>query len=288
MKDIYVLVTAARNEKAYIERTIKSVLDQTVHPQKYVVVSDGSTDGTDDIVNRYAAQYDFIELLRLEDGGTRDFASMVYAQHAGVDHLQNVEYDFIGMLDADISFEPYYYERLLNEFHQNPRLGLAGGQLFDLYNGKWNKQKVNVSLNVSGPVQMFRRKCFADIGGYIPLKKGGQDAVAEVMVRKHGWEVETFPDLKVLHYRPTGTEGLSVFSARFRDGCSEYLMGYHPLFETAKFLQRLFEKPYFLGSLSRLSGYCWSWLRGEERTVTLDFVKYLRAEQMQRIRSFLP
>lgn len=287
MEDTYVLVTAARNEEAYIERTIKSVLDQTVRPLKYVVVDDGSTDRTDEIGQRYAAEHDFIEYLHLSSNTERDFACQVYGQHAGVECLKDLEYDFVGMLDADISFEPDYYERLLKEFQQNPRLGLAGGQLYDLNQGKWHQQKVNLSLNVSGPVQMFRRQCFEDIGGYIPMAKGGQDAVAEVMTRQHGWEVATFPDLKVLHYRPTGTEGLSVFSARFRDGSSDYLMGYHPLFETAKCLQRFFEKPYLIGGMSRLSGYCWSWLRGEERTVSREYIKYLRREQIQRIWSQL-
>jgi len=202
MEDTYVLVTAARNEETYIERTIESVVAQTMLPRKYVIVSDGSTDGTDDIVKRYAAQHDFVELLRLEDNGARDFASQVYGQHAGVERLQDLEYDFIGMLDADISFEPDYYERILKKFQQNPRLGLAGGLLFDLYGGKWYQQKVDVSLNVSGPVQMFRRQCFKDIGGYIPLAKGGQDAVAEVMTRKHGWEVATFPTLRCFTIAP--------------------------------------------------------------------------------------
>ena len=283
MENTYVLVTTARNEEAYIERTIESVVAQTVLPRKYVVVSDGSTDGTDDIVKRYAAQHDFIELLRLEDNGTRDFACMVHGQHAGVDHMQDIEYDFVGMLDADISFEPDYYEKILKEFQQNPRLGLAGGLLFDLHHEKWHQQLVNVSLNVSGPVQMFRRKCFADIGGYIPLEKGGQDAVAEVMARMHGWEVTTFPHLEVRHYRPTGTQGKSMYRAKWACGNMEYRIGYHPLFLMAKCWRRIGEKPYLIGSLLRLLGYAWSWWRRDQRRVSQEYIAYLRREQMQRI-----
>ena len=284
MKDRYVLVTAARNEEAHIERTIRSVIAQTLLPQKWVIVSDGSTDRTDSIVKRYAAEHDFIECLRLEPGGTRDFACQVYGQHAGAQRLQDIEYDFIGMLDADISFKPDYYRRLLEEFKRHPAVGLAGGVLFDLYDGQWIRQRVNVSLNVSGPVQMFRRKCFEDIGGYIPLKKGGQDAVAEVMARMHGWEVASFSNLEVMHHRPTGTEGKSIHRVRFLQGSMQYLLGYHPLFLIAKCLSRISEKPYLTGSVLSFCGYGWSWLCRDVRVVSPEFIQYIRHEQIQRMR----
>ena len=286
MQDNYVLVTAARNEEAYIERTIQSVIAQTVLPRRWVIVSDGSTDRTDEIVQQYAAKCDFIEFLRLESNGERDFASQVYGQHAGAERLQNLDYEFIGMLDADITVEPDYYERILHEFRRNPKLGLAGGVLFDLHRGQRVRQRVTLSLNVSGPVQMFRRQCFEDINGYIPLEKGGQDAVAEVMARMHGWQVRSFNDMEVLHYRPTGTEGKSLCRAQFLRGSEEYLLGYHPLFLVAKCARRVGEKPRIMGSLLRLSGYCWSWWRQETRKVSPEFVTYLRREQMQRIRSW--
>jgi len=283
MKDKYVLVTAARNEQAYIERTIQAVIAQTIRPRRWVIVSDGSTDRTDAIVERYAAEHDFIELLRLEPRRTRDFACQVHGQHAGAERLGDVEHDFIGMLDADISFEPDYYERVLQEFERRPTLGLAGGVLYDLYEGQWIPQRVNPSLNVSGPVQMFRRQCFKDIGGYIPLKYGGQDAVAEVMVRMHGWDVACFDDITVRHHRPTGTEGKSIYRARFFQGHMEYQIGYHPLFLAAKCLARVLEKPCLAGSVLRLWGYCRAWLRREPHVVSPEFIRYLRHEQSQRL-----
>ena len=283
MESTYVLVTAARNEEEYIERTIESIVAQTCLPKKWVIVSDGSTDRTDEIVTKYATEHDFIELLRLEDAEERNFASQVYGQHAGAERLKDMDYDFIGMLDADITVDPDYYERILKRFEQNPKLGLAGGALLDLWNGEWVPQKITPSLNVSGPVQMFRKQIFKDINGYIPLRKGGQDAVAEVMVRMHGWQVASFNDIKVMHYRPTGTEGKSITRAKFACGNAEYLLGYHPLFIIAKCLSRIPEPPFLLGSLSRLCGYCWPWLRRDRRTVSPQFVKFLRQEQMQRI-----
>lgn len=284
MKDVYVLVTAARNEEEHIERTIKSVLDQTIRPLKYVIVSDGSTDRTDDIAKRYAAEHDFIEYIRLEQKAERDFACQVYGQHAGADRLRDYDYDFIGMLDGDISFEPDYYERILAEFDRDPQLGLAGGRLLDLRGGEWVPQTVSIDWAVSGPVQMFRRKCFEDIGGYIPLEKGGQDGIAEVMTRMHGWKVRTFPDIIVHHYRITGACCGSALGRQFQFGIKEYSYGAHPLFEIAKCFSRFFkEKPYVSGAFVRLCGYFWAFLRREQQKVPGDVIRFLRREQIQRL-----
>jgi glycosyltransferase involved in cell wall biosynthesis len=287
MKDAYVLVTAARNEEAYIEMTIKSVIAQTVLPQKWVIVSDGSTDRTDEIVKRYAAQYDFIELMRLEAKDERNFASQVYNQRAGVERLQNIKYGFIGVLDGDISVKPDYYERILRQFELNAKLGLAGGVLFDLLDGKWIRQRVNVSLNVSGPVQMFRRQCYDDIGGYLSLSKGGADAIAEVMARMHGWDVRSFPDIEVFHYRPTGSSCGGTLVRRFHFGVSEYMYGNHPLFEFTKCLYRIKQRPYLLGGIFRLCGYCWAFLQRKRREAPRDVIRYLQQEQLHRLYAVL-
>jgi biofilm PGA synthesis N-glycosyltransferase PgaC len=283
----YVLITPARNEEAYIEKTIQSVIAQTVLPRKWVIVSDGSTDGTDDIAKHYESQYDFIELLHRESDTGRDFASKVYAIRAGVRCLRDCAYDFIGMLDADVSFESDYYEKILSIYRENPKLGIIGGMLFDACGGTWIPHYVSLQWSVGGPVQMFRRKCYEDIGGYLPLREGGEDAVAEVMARMQGWEVTTFPQIRVLHHRRTGTEKGHILSARFRQGVSSYSRGGHPLFEIAKCTWRIGEKPYLLGSVFRSGGYLWAALRRRERNVPEDVVKYLHREQKKRLSSVL-
>lgn len=159
MNNSYILITPARNEAAYIEETIKSVIAQTVLPQKWVIVSDGSTDGTDEIVKDYEASHDFIQLLHRKADRSRNFASKVYAIRAGIRQLEDIEYNFIGNLDADMSFEPNYYERIFVEFQSNSKLGIAGGMLFEPYDGKWIQQRTSTSWSVSGPIQMFRRQC---------------------------------------------------------------------------------------------------------------------------------
>jgi len=280
---MYVLITPARNEAAYIEKTIKSVIAQTVLPEKWVIVSDGSTDRTDDIIKRYEENYSFIQLLLIERCSSRNFGSKVYAIRAGLERLNGVEYDFIGNLDADVSFESSYYERVLAKFQQSPKLGIAGGVLFEPCGGNWIQQNVSLSWSVSGPIQMFQRQCYEDIGGYLPLRKGGVDAMAEVMARMRGWEVRTFPEISVLHHRRTGTEKGHIVFARFRQGIMEYSHGSHPLFEIGKCMSRIGEKPYVFGSLFRLSGYCWACLRRDQRDVPDDVVTFLRHEQIKRL-----
>ncbi len=285
----YVLITAARNEEDYIETTIRAVLSQTVLPAKWVIVSDGSTDRTEEIVNKYASRHSFIELLRLAREGRHHFGSKVKAIIAGCEQLKKIDYAFIGNLDADVSFDSEYYEKILAYFQENPGLGIAGGIILELVNSRYVRQ--NLSRNsVAGAIQMFRRKCFERIGGYIPLELGGEDAVMEVLARKYCWKVQTFPELKVFHHRRVATgKNRNILAAKFREGRRDYLLGYHPLFYAAMCIYRAIDRPYLLGGVLRMCGYCWSILRREKRSVAVDFVKYLRREQMSRLQSlFLP
>lgn len=282
----YVLITAARNEEAYIEKTIRSVITQTILPAKWVIVSDGSRDRTDEIVKHYADSYDFILLLRRSSDRERNYGSKVRALKLAYGQLANLEFDFVGNLDADVSLWPPYYEKALSKFDANEHLGVVGGTRFDLYNGKF--QKLHPALNsAGGPTQLFRRKCYEEIGGYLPLRFGGEDTAAETMARMHGWQVETFPDLDVFHYRYTGTAGGGRVSAKFKAGIVAYLMGYHPLFEVARCVFRLFDQPPVVGSFSLLAGYCWASLKRYERQVPDDFIQYLRSEQLARLQSAL-
>lgn len=283
IKKNYVLITPAKNEECYIEKTILSVTSQSILPQKWVIVSDGSTDRTDKIVKKYEVKYNFIQLLHRVSQEHRNFTSKVYAIREGVNLCNGIGYDFIGNLDADVSFEPNYYECILEKFQNNPKLGIVGGIIFESCGGKWICQLITQSLSVSGPIQMFRKQCYDDIGGYIPLKKGGIDGVAEVMARMHGWEVRTFPNIEVLHHRPTGTATENILFKNFSWGMMHYAHRNHPLFEVAKCIYRIKEKPYILGGLFRLSGYIWAFLRRDHSDIPDDIVEFLRREQLQRL-----
>lgn len=279
----YVLVTAAYNEEAYIGRTIESVVAQTLLPRKWVIVSDGSTDRTDEIVERYAKQNPFIQLVRITEEHPRNFTAQVYAITRGVQSLGDVEFQFIANLDADVSFEPDYYRKLLDEFHKDPSLGLAGGYIYEKNKGVFASRPTNGEHSVAHAVQMFRRECFEAVGGYVPLPYGGPDWHAQVVARMKGWRVRAFPQLPVFHYRPTGSAD-RLFRDLFRQGRMDYSLGVLPLFEIMKLVRRARFKPFVLGSLVRFSGFLWGYCKREPRIVSREFVQYLREEQRSQIR----
>jgi poly-beta-1,6-N-acetyl-D-glucosamine synthase len=283
-KSPYVLITAARNEEAFIERTIRAVLAQTLAPAKWVIVSDGSTDLTDEIVERHAARHGFIDPVRAAADPTRNFGSKAKAVNFAYGRTAGLDFAFVGVLDADVVFDPTYCESVLARFARNEKLGIAGGITYDLVDGRFTKS-LSSRTSVGGPFQWLRRRCFEEIGGYLPLACGGVDTAAETMARMRGWEVESFPEIAIHHFRRTGTAGRGILTAKFRQGIMEYAHGYHPLFQLAKAAYRVRERPYLIGSLLRVTGYCWASLRGDRRALPEDAVAFLQAEQLKRLRA---
>lgn len=285
----YVLVTPARNEEAYIENTIEAVASQTIRPQKWVIVSDGSIDRTDAIVALHARRHSFIQLLRIGEPakpGRRDFGAKVRAFRAGYEQLNGTRYQFVGNLDADITFGPTYFAQVLERFEYNPRLGLAGGIVLEPGKNGFIPQR-NSFNSVPGAVQLFRRECYEEFGGYVPMRMGGVDAAAEIMARMHGWLVQTLPDVPTYHPRPVLTGGATILHTKYRQGVSNYWLGYHPLFQLASCLRRIGEKPYLIGSICTLFGYGSSWIKGQQRVLSSDAIRFLRSEQLNRLANCL-
>ncbi len=279
----YVLITPARNEAALIEQTIKSMVGQTVLPVKWVIVSDGSTDGTDEIVKKYAAEYTWIELVRMPERTERHFAGKVNAFNAGYARVRDLHYSIIGNLDADISFEKDHFAFLLGKFAENPRLGV-GGTPFREGSRQYDYRFTSIK-HVSGACQLFRRECFEQIGGYIPIKGGGIDWTAVTTARMKGWETRSFPEKVCLHHRTIGTGKGSVLSARFRFGKQDYFLGGHPLWEVFRCLYQMRTKPYVLGGLVLFAGYFWAFLSREKRPISRELVAFRRHEQMDRLKN---
>ena len=282
----YILITPARNEEDCVERPLRSVVAQTILPKKWVIVSDGSTDRTDDIVREYTAKYSFIELVRAGEQGVRNFGSKVAAFNAGYARVAGMEYEFIGNLDADVSFAPEYFETLLSRFSDNQSLGLGGGIIMEKVGDRFVPQTISTN-SVAGAVQLFRRRCFEDFGGYIPLKAGGIDSAAEIMARMHGWNVQTFADLEVLHHRRVSIGKGKMWTTHFQKGKNDYQLGYHPLFEAMRCSYRMADKPYLIGGLTTFTGYAWAWMRGYKFQLPGDVVQFLRTEQITRLKSGL-
>lgn len=285
---IYVLITPARNEAQFIELTLKSMVAQTVRPIKWIIVSDGSTDGTDDIVRKYVADHPWIELIRMPDRRERHFGGKVHAFNAGYGRVASLDYDVIGNLDADISFEEGYLSNLLSKFVNNPRLGVAGTP----YQERSTSQEQNTPYDyrfasledVPGACQLFRRKCFEEIGGYAPIRSGNVDSIAVLSARMKGWQTRTFTDKICLHHRESGTAQSGMLTVRFKRGAKGYAVGNHPVWELFRTAHQMTKRPYVIGALALLAGYVWSMVVRTERPVSRELVSFLRREQMQRLR----
>ena len=281
----YVVVTPARNEAKFIELTIMSMLAQTIRPLKWVIVSDGSIDDTDDIVRKYAAAHNWIELVRMPEHRDRQFAAKVSAFNAGYLRISHVNYGAIAALDADISFEPDYFSFLLGKLAENPKLGLVGTPFAQ--EGVTYDYRFASIEHVSGACQLFRRECFNDVGGYMPVKGGGVDWIAVTTARMKGWKTRTFTEQVCHHHRPMGTASAGRLRAHFMLGRQDYYLGGHPLWQLLRGCYQMQRKPYVIGGLLLIAGYGWSWLKRLERPVSRELIRFHQQEQIQRLRQSL-
>lgn len=282
----YVVVTPARNEAQFIELTIKSMLAQTVRPMKWVIVSDGSTDGTDEIVKQYTPYIPWIELVRTPERRERDFAGKVHAFEAGYARMAGLTYDAIVSLDADTSFEGDYFSLLLDKLATDSKLGMVGTPFQEDSGQKYDYRFVSIE-HVSGACQVFRRKCFEEIGGYLPLKGGSIDHIAVITARMKGWKTQTFTEKTCFHHRVMGTAGKNLLRARFGLGLKDYLIGNHPIWELFRTARQMSMPPIFVGGLAIGAGYLWALLRQLPRPVPSDLIAFHRREQMQRLNRFV-
>lgn len=282
MLPTYVLITPARNEGRFIELTIKSMVAQTMRPLKWIIVSDGSTDGTDDIVRQYVAKYPWIELVSMPQRSERHFAGKVHAFNAGREKIKNLEYEVIASLDGDISFDEDYFSFLLQKLAEDPSLGLVGTPFKEGSNPTYDYRFASIE-HVSGACQVFRRQCFEDVGGYIPVKGGCIDHIAVITARMKGWKTKTFTDKVCYHHREMGTAQQSLLRSRFKNGAKDYAIGNHPLWEVFRGIYQMGNRPYLLGGLLVVLGYFWAAIRRSERPVSWELVKFYRREQMRRL-----
>ena len=283
--DSYVLITPVRDEVKTIGITIESVLMQTRLPCEWVIVSDGSTDGTEEIITRAASQHPWIRLLALAPRPMRSFAAVVHNMTSGIGHLNCDRYHFIGLLDADVSFSTNYFEQLICRFKDEPALGLAGGVVIDI--GLSRNHFPRNRADVPGAVQFFRRECFEKIGGLIPIHEGGWDAMTCAMARMKGYHTRLFTDLIVDHLKPRNISEGGFLRRKWQMGIRDYVLGYHPLFEGVKCLSRLIDPPWFIGALAWWTGYCTADFQRRARIVDPDVVAHIQHEQSSRLRGLI-
>jgi glycosyltransferase involved in cell wall biosynthesis len=282
-----VLVTPARNEEAFIEKTIQSVVAQTVRPRRWAIVNDGSTDSTGAILRRYASLHDWIEVVDMPQRRDRSFAAKVHSFNAGYARVKDLEHDVIGNLDADISFGPDHLEFLLDRFAEDPKLGVAGTVFTE--EGGYNSavDSFEGESHVSGQCQLFRRRCFEQIGGYVPHKAGGIDWIAVTTARMMGWTTRSFRERSFFHHRHLGTAERSRLASSYSYGEKDYYLGNHPLWEVFRVAYRMAKRPYLVDGLALGLGYASAGLRRIDRPVSNDLMRFHRKEQMRKLKAIL-
>ncbi len=283
----YVLITPARNEEAFIGDTIRAVAAQTVRPAHWIIVSDGSTDSTDEIVATHAAEHDWIELVRMPDRRDRQFAAKANAFNAGYEKLKHLDFDIIGNLDADITFGPDYFAFLVDRFVQDPRLGVVGTPFVEDAEKPDQHSYAHDGANldhVSGACQLFRRACFEAVGGYVPIKGGAIDWVAVTTARMRGWKTRTFLEKVCYHHRKIGTAEQSPLMARFHYGRKAYYVGGHPAWELLRGIFQMRLHPFVVGGLSFIAGYTFAAITRMPRPVSAELMAFHRNEQMARLK----
>jgi len=276
----YVVVTPVRDEVEFIEQTIKAVASQTVRPLEWVIVDDGSTDGTDRALSRWASELSWLHVVSRPNRGFRKSGGgVVEAFYDGFNVLQSHDWHFIVKLDGDLTFSPDYFEKCFEHFSEHPRLGIGGGEIYHDLDGALKCEK-NPRFHVRGATKIYRRDCWEGIGGL--LRAPGWDTIDEVRANMLGWETRSFPDLQLLHHRITGAaEG--AFRDRMKHGVACYVSGYHPLFVAASCVYRLFKKPYIVGSFAMCYGFLKSYFARAPRIDDRSLIRYTRSQQLRKL-----
>lgn len=276
----YVVVTPVRDEEEYLPRTIESMVRQAVLPREWIIVNDGSQDQTESIIEQAASQHPWIRGIHREDRGFRKWgAGIIEAFYDGFHALTCQDWEFMCKLDGDLSFDSGYFAGAFEKFKQNPRIGIGGGVLYHYENGK-KVLEPHPTFHVRGGVKIYRRACWEALGG---LWVGpGSDTVDEVKANMLGWTTMSFAGLHLIHHRFTGA-AYGLWGGLVKDGKIDYVNGYHPLFVLAKWLARLFRRPYLLGSFALAYGYFAARLQRVPQVDDPDLIRYLRGQQLARI-----
>ena len=278
------VISPCRDEADYMRRTLDSMVAQTLRPSLWLIVDDGSTDGSREILAEYTGIHDWIRVIHVPDRGHRAVGpGVVQAFYAGLDTLSVTDYDYLSKLDLDLDLPPRYFEILIDRMEADPRIGTCSGKPYVRQNGRLVSEKKGDEMSV-GMTKLWRRTCFEAIGGLV--REVMWDAIDCHKARMLGWRAISWdePELRFEHLRPMGSSQVSIYTGRRRHGFGQYFMGTDPLYFTATAAYRGLEPPYILGGLAMLQGYFGAWLRGERRLDDPRLVAFIRAYQRRALR----
>jgi biofilm PGA synthesis N-glycosyltransferase PgaC len=278
----YVVITPVRNEAGYVGGTIHSVLTQTLLPQQWVIVDDGSTDGTRDLIEATSRTHAWVTTLSRPDRGFRKSGGgVVEAFYDGYRILRNGDWDFLVKLDGDLSFEPDYFEKCFAYFADEPRLGIGGGVIYSTEHGRIKADSPNdPPFHVRGATKIYRAACWQQVHPLVPGP--GWDTVDEVRANMLGWHTRTFHDVRLVQHRTTGAVD-GAWATWFKNGLANYVTGYHPAFMAAKCVKCLWAKPRVVAATALWAGFCSGYFKGQAHVADALSVRYLREQQIRRL-----
>jgi len=279
----YIVITPVRDGERYLETTIQSMLHQTVRPEKWIIVDDGSLDGTPEILRRHAEHCDWIQILSIELREERaSWAGGIYAFLRGYELIAETDFDFVANLDSDLELPEDYFERLIKEFQSDHSLGIASGVYLENGSDGW-RPVIMPPYHAAGASKMLRKQCYSDIGGFVPTR--GWDTVDEIRAQYVGWKTKHFPELQFRHLRG---EGVKIGSLRTQvlHGEVYFLSGGGIAFFLLKVLDRAVrQKPVLVASLAMAWGYLRCWASGRKRLVGKAEARFYRRMLNQRLRA---
>lgn len=278
----YIIVSPVRDEAQHIEMTLKSVIDQTERPVLWIIVNDGSTDGTSEILDKYAAQNAWIKIVHRTNRGHRAAGSGVIAAfNDGYASIDIENWDFIVKLDGDLSFKPDYFEKCFSKFNSDETLGIGGGTILNSRHGEMVIDSAgDPPFHVRGATKIYRRVCWDKISPLPPSP--GWDTVDEVMANCYGWCTRTFPDIELIQNKPTGGAD-GHWRNWFKNGLGCYVAGYHPIFMLGKCAKRAFQRPYLIIAAALFLGFCSGYLNRTPQVQDSAVIHYLRKQQIRHL-----
>jgi poly-beta-1,6-N-acetyl-D-glucosamine synthase len=264
-----------------LPETISSLRSQTIRPAEWIIVDDGSSDTTGAIADDAAAQTPWMKVVHRDDRGRREAGiGVVTAFYDGLDAVTATDWEYLVKLDADVLLEPDYFQRCLDRFARNPRLGIGGGTFYNpTPDGSYAKER-SPGFHVRGGSKIYRRQCWDDIGGIIRMT--GWDAFDDVKANRLGWHTESFSDIIVRQLRATGNAA-GQWDNWVKNGRACFIVGYDPMFLTARALARLARKPGPTSAAGLLVGYYGAWARRVPRVDDPETIRYLRTQQRRRL-----
>jgi GT2 family glycosyltransferase len=275
----YVLISACRDEAEYMRDTLDSVIGQSIRPAKWIIVDDGSTDNTPQILSEYSAKHDWIEVVIRKDRGHRAVGpGVIEAFYEGYRRINPDDYEYLCKLDLDLRLPPRYFEMLMTRMMADPRIATCSGKAYLLEGERLITERHGDDMSL-GMAKFYRVSCFKAIGGFV--REVMWDGIDCHRCRMNGWIACSWdePELRFVHLRPMGSSQKNIFTGRMRHGFGQYFMGTGFLFMTASAISRINQKPYVLGSVAMLWGWVKSALARKPRYSDPEFRRFLRRYQ---------